>query len=531
MIGGVIARSRRACGSEAPERRSLVVKAIGGRRSGRALRDLAAYIGRNAPSWERQGVAALPIFDEMGNEVPDEALSDHLRSWNLDPDSRNLSKKAREVAEQEGLAAVSGWPEKERLRHVQVHHFVVSLNATDQEADDLWWASRDAIQELFFMRTHRRVLWAMHLDHPGRPHVHVIIKSQAEEPEEGRLRRWRWDRFGEMFDEVRAVWAVELRRQGLHVEASRREDRAGLREDILAGEADLRPGFSRACTRPDAVRASGGSRRHELMDDVPQWWQAFGLDWLRRKDAERTLRRKAASQAKNSGMSYVEALRERLPKRPKALRLKRTVRPEGQELLAAVRDLFTHPEAAVESYLTMAAEGAERDPVSGAVHLPAKATADWYLLNRPSVFGDVTRHAALERRGRGINIVAPDADRLRPILARVRPAVVSHPRRGRMEEMVEALHRDRVAQTQGRRRRDALRIARSLDRLGRQTAEMFEGGVGNLPHGRSVTILALARQAREMAGERGPPASRPREPTIIPVPRRPGPVPGRDLGS
>jgi hypothetical protein len=241
------------------------------------------------------------------------------------------------------------------------------------------------------------------------------------------------------------------------------------------------------------------------MHDVPQWWQAFGLDWLRRQDAERQLRRKAYAHAKSTGTSYVEALRAHLPKGPKPLRLKRTVRPEGRELLAAVRELFTHPEAAVESYLTMAAEGAERNPVTGEVRRPAKATADWYLLNRPSAFGEVTRHAALVRRRGAINIIAPDPDRLRPILARITPARVSHPRRGRMEEMLDALHRDRMARRRSRRRSDALRIATSLERLARHTAEMFEGGIGNLPHGRAAEIFAIVRNVRALVRD-GPPA-------------------------
>lgn len=516
---GVVARSRRAAaGLTGGRARPLVVKRVCGPRSPGAVASVARYIARDGAAWRREGVEAVPVFDEWGEEVPVGELTARLRDWGLVPGAANLSPAAREVAaaDPRGLAAVAAWPEDRRLRHVQAHHLVVSLVGPDADADALMVAGREAIQDLFVDASSRRVLWALHTDRPGRPHLHIVVKSQEER---GRRARLRFDKAGETLDGLRATFARRLAALGLAVEASRREDRAELRDDILAGRAPLRVGWRHGATRSDEERP-GASRRHDLAIETPLWFRAHGGEWLARQRREAQWRRKAAAQAKKTGRQYADLLRSALPAEPgtvgRLLRGRQVVRPEAQALLEALRPYFRDPAAAVESYLQMAAEG----DIGGK---STKAMADWYLINRPSVFGEVTRAIEIRSTRRGLALVLPEAAGVRALVADLRPDPMVAAPRLRPEDALAIAQAAAAERAEHHRRAACGRAAASLDRLAWRTWTLFERG---LPaDGRAATIARHAAEAA--AAARGNPILPSHPGGATPAPLVPGRGPGR----
>lgn len=203
----------------------VVFKVAGSVKSRTGARACIRYVAR----MRRRDVEPVDMFDEFGRQLERSAVFSVLEGWQLAPDRDNLSKAGREHPHGPG--------ERQRLRCIQLWHFVLSISANDADAsvlDKLHRAGLATIDALFTGRGHR-VLWCMHRDRRGRPHLHVAVKALSLLG-----KRLRIDRHGDFFDTARTEFASNLSLAGLPAQAGRREDRSDTLARIMTGEEPLR---------------------------------------------------------------------------------------------------------------------------------------------------------------------------------------------------------------------------------------------------------------------------------------------------
>lgn len=340
-------RSRRAAGQE--RRRSTspqaVIKVAGSRKSRSGVRACVRYIARL-----REGDRDVAVTrDEFGRRVPRAEIMARVEDWGLDDDRANASKTARENP----LATLG---ERARLHNVQAWHLVLSVTVPDDDAGRLVQAVTIMVDECFTRHGHK-CLWALHLDRPGRPHVHVAVKAVSEFGS-----RLRFDIHGDYLDTLRAEFAECLRLAGLQFDGVRREDRSELRNRIATGEEALRPAW-----RLD--RGDG-----DLSRRAPGWVSRFGRDYLGRRFPG-VLPPPPPTPAWRRWLNKFHPLPE-----PKA--------PPGTELLLPdFARVYRDPIRALISWHGFAMERAVR--VRDLDHFPNRSLAEWYLEHRPEVFGAV----------------------------------------------------------------------------------------------------------------------------------------------
>lgn len=318
-----------------------VVKAAGSRKSRAGVRACVRYVARLRDGDRDQA----PLFDEFGRELVGDRVFKILDTWRLEPDGDNLSAAVRRGGE-------ADLPERRHLRTVQAWHFVFSIQAEPgrDAAEPLVRAAAATIDVLFTRQGHR-VIWALHRDHPERPHVHAVVKAVSENGV-----RLRCDIHGDLFDTMRCEFAANLSAAGLPFLAVRREDRSDLRVQVMKGEVPLRP-WRRWAGRGDLVRRA------------PGWFARFGEDYIERlKKADDP----------SSPESVIGRLWRKLGGKP-------ATRPPVSPALAVAFPLFEkvyrNPHGAVASWRHLATEGG-----------PAASTrrlAEWYIRHRPEVFGEL----------------------------------------------------------------------------------------------------------------------------------------------
>lgn len=205
----------------------VIVKVASNTKSKSNARQMVAYISRVRGKDDR---AEKPeLYDQFGLK----ANVSQLNGWDLMSDEKNLSKKAREVAEKKTLEEMT---ERQRLHNIQAWHLVLSIK--DDEEEELNERFTRAIKQFVrkaFANEQHKVLWCLHDEHIGRLHAHLIIKAQSEVK-----RRLHFDKPGDYLHGLRTLLAIELHIQGIHHSATRREDRFDLREQIFRGNEPLR---------------------------------------------------------------------------------------------------------------------------------------------------------------------------------------------------------------------------------------------------------------------------------------------------
>ena len=182
--------------------------------------------------------AALTMVNEDGRKLHGAEVEAEIRSWDLKSDPENLSPAARSVAARERAAM----NDRDRLQRRQAAHLIFSIPAHARaDADRLDRAVRTALAETLGEGGFRYV-YAIHTDHGSRPHAHIIVKAQSEPfRASSGATKTRQLRLGPSeLEAMRQVLTRHGQAFGLNVVASRREDRAELREEILAGRALLR---------------------------------------------------------------------------------------------------------------------------------------------------------------------------------------------------------------------------------------------------------------------------------------------------
>lgn len=364
-------RSRRAAGQE--RRRStspqVVIKVAGSRKSRSGVRACVRYIGRL-----REGDRDVAVVrDEFGRRVPRAEIMARVEDWGLDDDRANASKTARENP----LATLG---ERARLRNVQAWHLVLSVTIADDDTDKLVLAATAMIDECF-TRQGYRCLWALHLDRPGRPHVHVVVKAVSEFGS-----RLRFDVHGDYLDTLRAEFAECLRMAGLNFDGVRREDRPDLRNRIAAGDEALRPAW-----RLD--RGDG-----DLFRRAPGWVSRFGRDYLDRQFPG-VLPSLPPAPVWRRWLNKFQPMPE--PQAP----------PGTEVLLDDFAGIYRDPIRALNSWHGLVMDRAVR--VRDRDHFPNRSLAEWYLEHRPEVFGAVipgtSPQPELRRKMRALPLQAPES--------------------------------------------------------------------------------------------------------------------------
>lgn len=205
--------------------------------------------------------------------------------------------------------------------------------------------------------------------------------------------RLRSPRSGLLFDVMRDNMAKNLNRAGLLFQATRREDRPHLRQEIAAGKTPLRQNKS----APICQHGSG-----EPAFRTPLWWGRFGREAMAR---EKKYSRYLTRPPKPEDMSVFES-----PPRSRSFGFRRQASAQNgsipkpyQALFRELKSAFHDPHDALQRFELMAMEGG-REETGGAISYPNRGFAIWSLLNRPYLFGEirsaVSSPAWRERAGR-----------------------------------------------------------------------------------------------------------------------------------
>lgn len=261
-----------------------VFKSISWLKSASAVRRAVEYVGRLRA--EDEGVERPLLWhdgDRTGRAFLDgiDAAMEAIGEWELLADADNHSRKARAADE----LARSLMPAEDRLHFRQALHGVFSAVLSGPEDRRRFEAAVEAaIGEAFVTRGHR-VIWAIHEDHPGRVHVHMIVAARqdpASPAVAGKPRRLRSERSTP--DELRRLFVEHARRQGLDITATAREDRSSVRDGIADGSIPLRP----PALSPFGARNADMLKR--LMLAAPRWSVEHLADYERRRAETARLR-------------------------------------------------------------------------------------------------------------------------------------------------------------------------------------------------------------------------------------------------
>lgn len=331
----------------------LLLKVTSGpRKTVSGVTALAQYVSRAGQDGEH---GSLDLIDEFGETIPHNEIKSTLAGWNLIPDRDNLRPAARELADQG--QNIRTLPERDRYWRNQAYHLVWSqtTEGTGLTERELEARMREAVREFTFdefAQNGHRVLWGVHLDHPGRPHVHIIVQARSRGMKGKQLRL-----NPEYLEDMRARLAQTARSVDLPVVSERREDRGTLLDQVLDGDVPLRSNRKRVSYDKETT----------LFKQVPYWLAEEGDAYLARKQALRD--RTEAGEARPKG----DVLK--LQKPPNDL-------PEHiHPLFQAFARIYKDPRKALTSFFKMASGSGE-----GPKH---RALSIWYLGKQPIAFGDL----------------------------------------------------------------------------------------------------------------------------------------------
>jgi len=235
-------------------------------------RDLEAAL-----PYEASGTAPRPrLFDEYGREVQPESLEAALADWNMAADRDNLSPRGRAALVEGGWEGVKALPEDQRYGKIQTHHLVMSVPVSPDQARLVELATSSAIERTFLAMGHK-VLWALHTDKEGAPHVHLAVRARSDDTG----KQLRFDKDGAFVDGLRANLAEAASEIGIRATAERIEDRNDAIE--ILREGDLLDRDSRSFRRMPAdrggrvVEIAGVRSELDLLEDrAPRWARYFG---------------------------------------------------------------------------------------------------------------------------------------------------------------------------------------------------------------------------------------------------------------
>ncbi|MBF0354431.1 MAG: hypothetical protein HQL43_04245 [Alphaproteobacteria bacterium] len=324
----LVGRARVASGGgeRFPGKTQAVVKCAGKRYSARGTLALRSYVTT------RDGITGcIQLYDEYGQPLVRDQAKCKIRDW----------------------------PEGSEENAIHSWHVIFSLPSRDIEADSYRFRQvcRKTIDAIFTEEGYE-ALWGIHKDKPGHLHAHIILCAQGQFG-----RKWRFDKHGDMFDTMRSEFAYFATMAGFQVNATRREDRAKVRERIVNGDEPLR-------TTKTYLAWKDGDGRPELR--VPNWFKKYGNPAAKPEAKSTWLQR-----VLNIGPS---------PQR-------QTV--ADTQVIEMFTSVYRDPVLAVESFAFMSQESADW---KYRLRQRPSRFALWNLKNRPELFGALKNEEAQKRR-------------------------------------------------------------------------------------------------------------------------------------
>lgn len=320
-------------GERFPDGTQAVVKCVGQRYCAKESLGSLKYIARlDRNAGHGDVVGSVQLYNELGQPLS--------------------SASAKEM--------VKAWPYKTTKNHsVHSWHLVFSLPSEDMDRDQFRFrrAVRNTIDASFASKGFS-CIWGVHLDKPRSIHAHVILSATGKF-----ARKWRFDKQGDMFDNLRAEFAKYACTESFKVNASRREDRTLLRNKIAWGEEPLRTSRSRAVWRH-------GSAQPEIR--TPNWFKAYGK-YVQRQDA------KPSIFARTIGRILVQPQIAKQAEHP---------------FVNHFANVYQDPAWSFASFLAMSRENA--DVYKAGYSLPS-GFALWNLKMRPQLFGPLKDDALVEK--------------------------------------------------------------------------------------------------------------------------------------
>lgn len=217
----------------------------------------------------------LAMTSEDGRQIRGGgAIRAEIATWTLKPDRANLSSAARHASlEERARMAVN-----ERLDKRQAAHLILSIPSTASSDPRKLDAAVHLTLDETLGAAGFRYLYTIHTDHSDRPHAHVIVKATSEPfTIDGRQKTRQLRLNPRELEAMRQVFARHAQERGLNVVATRREDRAQLRAEILAGTAPLRENM----TLHQKMKQSRQGRAFER--SAPDWYKEEGFGYERRR--------------------------------------------------------------------------------------------------------------------------------------------------------------------------------------------------------------------------------------------------------
>lgn len=440
--------------------RESVLKVIGWSKTQHSARNQAHYITRSREADNPSQI--LSIENENGKRIEGkEQIAAELTSWELEPGTANRSRAWREASPDQRADMTAD----QALNRRQSAHLIFSVPA-DRKADavKLQDAVRAGLASTLGSQGYRYV-FAIHTDHSSRPHAHIVVKARSENlgHRERTSRQLRLNPAD--LDAMRQVLTEEARSRGLDVVATRRVDRAKIRDEIAKGQAPLRENQ----TRGKLWRAQ--TRQGSIFEaKAPGWYARHGLDYETRR-----LRPSGAPGEAQAGPGRGKDRPGLLSRMTGALRgSKSTAAPSQTPALfenQALRRLderfsITHadPKAARDSFAAMYRE--------------APRLATWAMNNHPEAFGRPTGNQAPAFSGRGMKAA---------LQALPAPDQAPAPQAPQMKHQADELRRRQdQARTQDSAKRDAEAARRHLEAFAKQIE-------------RDPTHKALAAEIRTLA--------------------------------
>lgn len=218
-----------------------VFKAISWLKSASSVRRAVEYISRAETTNRSSQDVPLTAWHEFrpGLALPlrnTESIQQALETWSLLSDAENLSPQAKSAEESER----SMMAPKERLRYRQALHCTFSAVITSPD-DRVRFveAARNALRDIFVVSGHR-VIWAIH-ENKRRIHIHMVVQVRQSESLVSDGARPKRIQFGwRTADMIRHEFVRRMRKNGLDLTATSREDRDRTREAIANDGEELR---------------------------------------------------------------------------------------------------------------------------------------------------------------------------------------------------------------------------------------------------------------------------------------------------
>jgi len=377
-------------------RRQVVVKAAQNHKSVRGVSGLLSYVARlRKQDRHDDAYGAIPIWDGFGRELCPHDVMNIFQAWDLTEDNENLSKQARALLDAGDQNALSILSDRKRLHHIQAWHFIFSIqeDSGEERVEEPFRQAVKATVDSAFTSAGHRVVWGLHLDHTDHQHAHVVVRSLSDFG--GRLHS---DIHGNYLHALRVEFARNLQLAGLDYEASRRVDRRPLRDKILTGQEELSP-------QQNARQEFGHGG--DLFTRVPLWARYFGRAAEDRREYMVTLRKDVQEKVSwyepcQRTAEAVRIIRKALAPKPKKTgffiwnvfhhtrrETEATDIPEQyRELYDVIHPAFHNPIEAISAWQWMATEAAHYAE-DGKVQYPNRALANWVLLHRPELLGNI----------------------------------------------------------------------------------------------------------------------------------------------